>query len=150
MRLRIVSVVAVALLVGLIAGCGGGSTSSAPASQTNRGRQLLESWSAELTPTFRALNVKDDHEVLEHLPRIEKFGGEARKAFKDDEPSDVTRAAIESGDSWTAWAHTLRTDPPAGDATKARHVADLGTKAVRDYRNALQAVGVDPDTIITP
>jgi len=150
------------------AGCGGGAdggtTGGATAADTSfrsvdrltRGRTLLEEWDRELVPTLVLLGeraqaadagevekaAKLEQDAIVRLRRILRFGRQGRSAFIDDLDSAEAKAVRAAGDAWTEWARLTLTDPPAGDFTKARAIADLGAAAVSAHREAYRALGL--------
>jgi hypothetical protein len=154
---RRLAVVCVALA--LLAGCGGSSPGSGATGKVNRDATvLLDTWRPQLVAAIlaqgsRARAAQAGHkaraallerQALTKLRPVEKFGRDARSRLLDSPRSATVLATIAAGDAWTEWAYTLRTAPPRGNFTQARHIADLAIEAVRRYDRAYRLLGRQP------
>jgi hypothetical protein len=84
-------------------------------------------------------------EALAAMRPLEGFGKDARALFVDDFDTPVARVVVKAGDAFMEWAYVFRTDPPRGNLVKARRLADLATAARAAHRDALRALGLNPD-----
>lgn len=175
-RLNLAALFAVLVLAGCGSddGSGGGtgprggdsSTDATAPPAEQRAGDLLDEWSDKVIPallTFRARQqaaeqgdvakaARLERKALRRLRPAEKFGRDARKEFIDDDRQDpVVKATTDAGDAWTEWAHTIRTEPPAGDFSQAQKIADLGADAIAAHRRAYRAAGREiPPAFQTP
>jgi hypothetical protein len=144
------------------AGCGSSSTgtgSSAGGSATTSVKQragaVLDRWSNRLLRALLTLRARSqavqrgdtakaaalDRKAAREIRPIEEWGRDARETFIDDPRTPVVKTTIATGDAWTRWAYTIRTQPPAGDFGKAQKIADLSASAIALERRAYRLAG---------
>jgi hypothetical protein len=141
----------------LVAGCGGDNSTGTDESTTREQTvQLLNAWEMELVPDLlllrkravlfqsgrRAESIVVGARAKNHLRGVLSFGRDARKAFIDTEPTDLTTTVIAAGDAWTKWANTGQEILPGGGTfQQGTQLADLGAEAIRLQRKAYQLAG---------
>lgn len=70
--------------------------------------------------------IQLERQLFNGLRSVEGFGQEAREEFIDAPRSELVTTVIETGDAWTKWAATIRSQPQVGAsyrAAKARAAA---------------------------